>query len=46
VDFGNVGSEERGSVYESLLELHPHIDTDKSPFTLGTAAGRFPPLAS
>ncbi|QDU96257.1 Eco57I restriction-modification methylase domain-containing protein [Lignipirellula cremea] len=39
VDFGNLGSEELGSVYESLLELHPNIDTDKGPFTLGTAAG-------
>jgi hypothetical protein len=27
VDFGNLGSEELGSVYESLLELHPLIDT-------------------
>jgi len=33
------GSEELGSVYESLLELHPNIDTDEGPFTLGTAAG-------
>lgn len=39
VDFGNLGSEELGSVYESLLELHPNIDTDEGPFTLGTAAG-------
>ena len=39
VDFGNLGSEELGSVYESLLELHPLIDTDEGPFTLGTAAG-------
>lgn len=39
VDFGNLGSEELGSVYESLLELHPQIDTDEGPFTLGTAAG-------
>ncbi|MCA9037406.1 MAG: N-6 DNA methylase [Planctomycetaceae bacterium] len=39
VDFGNLGSEELGSVYESLLELHPQIDTDAGPFTLGTAAG-------
>lgn len=39
VDFGNLGSEELGSVYESLLELHPLIDTDAGPFTLGTAAG-------
>ena len=39
VDFGNLGSEELGSVYESLLELHPLIDTDEGPFTLDTAAG-------
>ncbi len=39
VDFGNLGSEELGSVYESLLELHPQIDTDDGSFTLGTAAG-------
>lgn len=39
VDFGNLGSEELGSVYESLLELHPLIDSDEGPFTLKTAAG-------
>ena len=39
VDFANLGSDELGSVYESLLELHPKIDTDEGPFTLGTAAG-------
>ncbi len=39
VDFGNLGSEELGSVYESLLELHPLIDEGGEPFTLGTAAG-------
>ncbi|MEW4565785.1 N-6 DNA methylase [Bremerella sp. JC770] len=39
VDFGHLGSEELGSVYESLLELHPQIDTEAGPFTLGTAAG-------
>jgi len=39
VDFGNLGSEELGSVYESLLELHPQIDTDAGPFALATAAG-------
>ena len=39
VDFGNLGSEELGSVYESLLELHPRIDTDEGPFTLAVAAG-------
>ena len=39
VDFGSLGSDELGSVYESLLELHPKIDTDEGPFTLGTASG-------
>lgn len=39
VDFANLGSDELGSVYESLLELHPKIDTDEGPFSLGTAAG-------
>ncbi|HEY1353694.1 MAG TPA: N-6 DNA methylase [Ktedonobacteraceae bacterium] len=39
VDYKNLGSEELGSVYESLLELHPefHIDTGK--FALVTASG-------
>lgn len=39
VDFANLGSDELGSVYESLLELHPRIDTDAGPFTLDTASG-------
>lgn len=39
VDFAHLGSEELGSVYESLLELHPQIDTDEGPFKLTTAAG-------
>jgi hypothetical protein len=39
VDFGNLGSEELGSVYESLLELHPRIDSDQGPFTLAVAPG-------
>lgn len=39
VDFGSLGSDELGSVYESLLELHPMIDTGEGPFTLGTASG-------
>lgn len=43
VDYRNLGPEELGSVYESLLELHPRVsakatDTDES-FSLGTAAG-------
>jgi len=39
VDYRNLGSEELGSVYESLLELHPDIDLDAHHFTLATAAG-------
>ena len=39
VDFRNLGAEELGSVYESLLELHPEIDRDAATFALTTAAG-------
>jgi len=39
VDFRNLGTEELGSVYESLLELHPLINTDASIFELKVAAG-------
>ena len=39
VDFGNLGSEELGSIYESLLELHPEIDSQDGPFVLRTAPG-------
>jgi hypothetical protein len=39
VDYRNLGSEELGSVYESLLELHPDIEIDAQRFTLATAAG-------
>jgi len=39
VDFANLGSEELGSVYESLLELHPRIEADAARFELDTAAG-------
>lgn len=39
VDFRNLGAEELGSVYESLLELHPEIDRGTATFTLSTAAG-------
>jgi len=39
VDYRNLGSEELGSIYESLLELHPEIDTAAAEFTLRTAAG-------
>jgi hypothetical protein len=39
VDYRNLGSEELGSVYESLLELHPVMNADAKTFDLGTAAG-------
>jgi hypothetical protein len=39
VDYRNLGSEELGSIYESLLELHPEIDIDAGKFVLTTAGG-------
>ena len=39
VDYKNLGSEELGSVYESLLELHANINGDARTFKLDTAAG-------
>ena len=39
VDFRNLGAEELGSVYESLLELHPSIDRATATFVLEEAAG-------
>ena len=39
VDYRNLGSEEFGSVYESLLELHPDVNTDAARFELATVAG-------
>ncbi len=39
VDYRNLGSEELGSIYESLLELHPEIDTGAGTFSLTTAGG-------
>lgn len=39
VDFRHLGAEELGSVYESLLELHPVIDVAGGAFALATAAG-------
>ena len=38
VDFRNLGAEELGSVYESLLELHPRIDREGE-FELRSAGG-------
>jgi hypothetical protein len=34
VDFGNLGAEELGSVYESLLELKPYFDEEQRTYTL------------
>lgn len=39
VDYRNMGSEELGSVYEALLELHPRLNADAATFELGTAGG-------
>jgi len=39
VDYRNLGSEELGSVYESLLELHPDMHIEARHFELRTAAG-------
>jgi len=39
VDYKNLGPEELGSVYESLLELHPILNADAATFELSTASG-------
>lgn len=39
VDYKNLGAEELGSVYESLLELHPQFDVDAGMFALSSVAG-------
>lgn len=39
VDYRNLGAEELGSIYESLLELHPNLNADAGSFALTTAAG-------
>lgn len=39
IDYRNLGAEELGSVYESLLELHPELDAGASHFELKVAAG-------
>src|SRR5207302_574019 len=39
VDYRNLGSEELGSVYESLLELHPQFDALAGTFALTSASG-------
>jgi hypothetical protein len=39
VDYKNLGAEELGSVYESLLELHPDLNPEAATFELKVAAG-------
>ena len=39
VDYKNLGSEELGSVYQGLLEMHPRINADAGSFELDIAAG-------
>jgi hypothetical protein len=39
VDYKHLGPEELGSVYESLLELHPQINVAARRFALATASG-------
>jgi Eco57I restriction-modification methylase len=39
VDFGNLGAEELGSIYESLLELIPYYDPDQRSYTLTVLPG-------
>lgn len=39
VDYKNIGAQELGSVYESLLELHPVLKLESGEFTLSTAVG-------
>lgn len=39
VDYKNLGSEELGSVYESLLELHPDINAEAATFKLSAVTG-------
>ena len=39
VDYRNMGTEELGSVYEALLELHPDINTETGKFELRSASG-------
>lgn len=39
VDYRNLDTEELGSVYESLLELHPQLNVDAAAFALEVVAG-------
>jgi hypothetical protein len=39
VDYKNLGSREMGSIYESLLELHPEVNVGGAAFSLSTTGG-------
>jgi hypothetical protein len=39
VNFRDMGTEELGSVYESLLELHPRIETETTPWVFSFVGG-------
>ena len=39
VDYKNLGAEELGSVYESLLELHPELNAEAATFELKVSPG-------
>jgi len=39
VDYRNLGAEELGSIYESLLELHPRLNLESGDFSLHSAGG-------
>lgn len=39
IDFKNLGAEELGGIYESLLELHPELSAESGAFSLKSVAG-------
>ncbi|HIQ22005.1 MAG TPA: hypothetical protein EYH34_12350, partial [Planctomycetes bacterium] len=39
IDYKNMGAEELGSVYESLLEMHPELNADAATFDLKVTPG-------
>ncbi len=39
IDYRNIGSEELGSIYESLLEFHPELNIEAGTFEIKTSAG-------
>lgn len=39
VDYKNLGAEELGSIYESLLEQHPKLNVEAATFELSTSSG-------